>query len=107
MIKRSARPAARQGEWLPRWAQIVVEPQTSQPTPHVNFLTPSWRRWWWYARSGRSEGVATVTFKRRADAEKAIHEYNGVQLDGKVLQIDFQSAAAVASGVVQLSSGKR
>jgi len=42
-----------------------------------------------YDKSGRSEGTGEITFVRRADAQAAIRQYNGVEIDGKAVRLSL------------------
>jgi len=63
-----------------------------------------------YDRSGRSEGTADVFFATRNDAIAAVKQYNGVEIDGKVVRLGLdrgdQSSNSPSGLVVSARIGR-
>jgi len=48
-----------------------------------------------YDSSGRSEGKASVVFRAKYDAEQAVKEYHGVEIDGQKMVIEIGSKVKI------------
>eukprot|EP00298_Acanthocystis_sp_HF-20_P014973 c20980_g1_i1.p1 GENE.c20980_g1_i1~~c20980_g1_i1.p1 ORF type:complete len:324 (-),score=182.45 c20980_g1_i1:569-1540(-) len=58
-----------------------------------------------FDRAGRSLGTATVAFTKSDEAQKAIDTFDGVELDGKEMQIEFIGSELNNVGVTVTLSG--
>ncbi|RUS14515.1 hypothetical protein BC937DRAFT_93700 [Endogone sp. FLAS-F59071] len=50
-----------------------------------------------FDRSGRSTGIAEITFENPADAERALKKYNNVELDGQPMRIKYSTSQQQSS----------
>ena len=57
-----------------------------------------------YSENGVSMGTATVTFRRQGDADKAVSEYDGAEIDGKPMYCKL--IGTVSSGPVVVKKKK-
>jgi len=50
-----------------------------------------------FDRSGRSTGIAEITFENPADAERALKKYNNLELDGQAMLIKYSTSQQQSS----------
>lgn len=54
-----------------------------------------------YDRNGRSQGTATINFTSSGSAQKACQEYDGAQVDGRVMRVKLVGVLATPKVVVK------
>lgn len=54
-----------------------------------------------YDQNGASIGTATITFQRKPDAAKAVDEFDGAEVDGRVMNIKLVGEVVTGPGVVK------